>query len=95
MAGNHYFLVFGWKQAEIIIKSDGDLGYGSGFSFLGAIEEHVAHIFQAELFSFLFAEHPADGVRDVALAAAVGSHDSRDAGLEIQRSVVSKTFETV
>jgi hypothetical protein len=67
----------------------------SGLARVGALEDHVLHLAAAEGLGALFAEHPADGVGDVALAAAVGTDDRRHTGLETEGRVVGKTFETV
>jgi hypothetical protein len=41
----------------------------------------------------LFAQHPADGIGDVRLAAPVGADDGSDPGFEFERDGVSERFE--
>jgi hypothetical protein len=57
---------------------------------VGALEDHVLHFAAAQGLRALFAEHPADGVGDVGLAAAVGADDRRDAGFEAERRGISE-----
>ncbi|MPN11692.1 hypothetical protein SDC9_158999 [bioreactor metagenome] len=51
-------------------------------SFLGKllapVEDHIFHMGAAQVFGTLLAEYPADGVGNIALAAAVGSYDAGD-----------------
>jgi hypothetical protein len=51
---------------------------------LGALEDDVLHLAAAQGLGALLAEHPADRVGDVALAAAVGPDDGGDAGFEAE-----------
>jgi hypothetical protein len=84
--------------AELLLavgEQQRDLGELRGLARVGALEDHVLHLAAAEGLGALFAEHPADGVGDVALAAAVGTDDRRHTGLETEGRVVGKTFETV
>ena len=48
----------------------------------GAVEDHVGHLLAAEALGRLLAEHPLDGIDDVALARAVGPDDDGDARRE-------------
>ena len=47
----------------------------------------------SSLIRALFAQAPAPGVENITLAAAVGPHDSRGAGFEIDMSFVREGFE--
>jgi hypothetical protein len=42
-------------------------------------EDDILHLRSAKSLDPLLADHPADGIRNVALSAAVRAHDSRDA----------------
>ena len=60
-----------------VVKDEGDLAVVEGLSLLGAVEDDVGHVVAAQHLGALLAQHPAHGVSDVALAAAVGAHDAR------------------
>ena len=60
------------KVAFDVRKPEGHLGHAQGFAALASVEDHIFHLVAAEMFCALFSQHPADGVGDVALAAAVG-----------------------
>ena len=57
----------------------GDLGHAGGLAVAGAGEDDVLHLDAAKRFGGLLAKNPGDGIRDVGLAAAVGSDDGGDA----------------
>src|SRR5690348_1828641 len=60
-----------------------------------AIEDHVFHFFAAQRFGALFAEHPCERVRHVALAAAIRAYDSRDSRVvDDDLAFVRKRLET-
>ena len=54
-----------------------DLGQAEAAARAGAVEDDVGHLAAAQALGALLAEHPADGVDDVALARAVGPDDGR------------------
>ena len=58
-------------------------------------EDQVLHLLAAQLLGALLAEHPADGVGDVALAAAVGADDGVDPGAEMHLGAVEEGLESV
>ena len=60
-------------------------------ALLRAAEDHVLHLGTAKLAAVLLAHDPADGVGDVGLAGAVGSHDGGDVLAEIQYRLVGET----
>ena len=60
---------------------------------VAAAEDDVFHLLAAEALGALLAEHPRDGVGDVALAAAVGSDDGGDASVEGELRAIGKGFE--
>ena len=81
-----------WPNSEgrpvTFVRVRGDLGQAQGLAVLAAVEDHVLHLVAPEVFCALFAEDPADGIGDVALAAAVGADHGRDAGLEPDKGFV-------
>src|SRR5690606_16788782 len=72
-----------------------DLGELGGFARVRAFEDDVLHLAAAKRLGALLAQHPADGVGDVALSATVGTDNRGYTGLETEGRVVGKTFETV
>ena len=60
-----------------------------------ALEDDFFHLRAAQQPRALLAEHPADGVGDVRLAAAVRSDDRRHARLEDQLGGVGERFESL
>src|SRR5262249_43225289 len=71
-----------------------DLGHVHGLARLAAREDDVLHGRAAEALRALLAEHPVDGVGDVALPAAIWSDDARDAAPEGQLLLVAEALET-
>src|SRR5207245_2066409 len=69
------------------------LGHGQRLARLAAGEDHVFHRRAAQALHALLPEHPRDRVRDVALAAAVGTDDARDAPLERDLLPVAEGLE--
>ena len=65
----------------------------SGPAGARAVEDDVGHLLAAQRLDALLAQHPFDGVDDVALAGAVGSHHDRDAGRELEPGFVGKALE--
>ncbi|OPY04125.1 MAG: hypothetical protein A4E67_02520 [Syntrophaceae bacterium PtaB.Bin038] len=57
---------------------EGHLGQAHGLGLLAAVEDDVVHLLAAQHGHPLLPHDPADGVDDVALAAAVGPHDAAD-----------------
>ena len=85
-------------EAELLLavgEGDGDLGHAEGLVLVGAGEDDVGHRAAAQGGGALLAEDPADGVRDVGLAAAVGADDGGDAGLEDEARLLREALEAV
>ena len=70
-----------------------DFGHGQGLPRLAPREDHVFHRGAAEALDALLAQHPGDGVGDVALAAAVGAHDPGHATPERQFLSIAEGLE--
>ena len=60
---------------------------------VAAVEDDVFHALAAQALGALLAQHPRDGVDDVALAAPVGPDDGGDAIVEAQLGAVGKALE--
>ena len=83
------------RQMFLIHPADGqrNFGHAQRLAAIGAVENHVRHFAAAQGLGGLFAQHPANGVRDIGLAAAVGADDGRDAGLKIQAVLSAKDLK--
>ena len=78
-----------------IVEGERDLAKGLALARLRAAEDDVLHTRTAHGLGGLLAEHPADGVRHVALAAAVRPHDAGDAVVEADLRLVREGLESV
>jgi hypothetical protein len=83
------------QHALAVGEGDADFGEAQGLARVGAAEDHVLHLRAAQRRGTLLAEHPADGVGDVALAAAVGADDRHHAGFEHEAGPVGEALEPV
>ena len=62
---------------------------------LRAFEDDILHLPAAQSPGALFAQHPADRVRDIAFAAAVRADDGRHTGIEAEDRGISERLEAV
>ena len=81
------------EGAFAVVEVHRHLGEAEAFAGGGAVEDDVGHLAAAEGLGGLFAEDPADGVDDVALAGAVGPDDGGDAGAELEHRLVGEALE--
>ena len=71
-----------------------DFGHARGLAVARAGEDDVFHLDAAQALSRLLAEHPGDRVRDIRLAAAVGTDDRGDAVAgQLHLGAVAERFE--
>ncbi len=82
------------KRLLAVGERDADFGHAERLAVVGAVEDAVFHLGAAEGLGALLAEHPADGVGDVALAAAVRADDGGHARLEFELGLVRKALES-
>jgi hypothetical protein len=61
----------------------------------GTLEDHLVHLRAAHEARALLAEHPAHGVRDIRLSAAVRPDDRRHSRLEDELRGVGKRLEAL
>ena len=78
-----------------VVECERDFAERLRFARLRAAENDVLHVGTAQGLCRLFAEHPADGIRHVALAAAVRPDDTGHAVIEFYFGFVRKGLETV
>ena len=84
-------------RAEVLLaiaEGQRDLGHAGRRTRFGAGKDDVLHFAAAQGLGRLLAEHPADAVEDVALAAAVGADDGGDSGMKFERGAVRKRLES-
>ena len=83
------------QRPVFVVKGKDDLAIGQAAPLFRAAENDILHFAAPQALDALFAQHPAHRIGDVALAAAVGAHDPRDAVFEGDLGVVGKGFEAV
>ncbi len=85
----------GRQDAAVVLEGEVDLGEVQRLTGRAPIEDHVLHRVAAQLLGALFAHHPADGVGDVGLAAAVRADDPGDPVAEQQLGLVDERLESL
>ncbi len=84
-------------HAEFLLtlrETQRNLRHAERLAAIGAAENDVRHLAATQGFRGLFAKHPAHGIEDIGLAAAIRADDSGDATVEIQDRSGSERFET-
>ena len=74
-------------------ESQRNLGHSERLPAVCPAENHVRHLPSAQRLGRLLAEHPANGVEHIRLAAAVGSDNCRDAAVKIEDRPRRERFE--
>ena len=92
-AGDAHLLILDGQGMVGIVKGQRHLSHAQRTALLGAVKDHVLHLGAPKSPGALLAQDPADRVGDVALAAAVGADDGRDAAAELQFRFLCKGFE--
>ncbi len=82
-----------WQPAVAVVEDEVDLAHADGRLLAATGEDDVFEATGAERAGALFAEDPANGVGDVALADAVRPDDAGDAGPELEDSLSSEALE--
>src|SRR5262249_51547131 len=85
----------GRQDAAVVPERDVDLGHSDRLARRTTVEDHVFHRVAAELAGALLAEHPANRVRNVRLAATVRSDDARDAVAQLHDRLVDEGLEAL
>ena len=94
-AGHGHLIIIQRKAVVSIVHGEGHLTIAQGTAALGAAENHILHPAAPQVTGGLFAQHPADGVHQVGLARAIGSHNSGDPAAEIQPRLIGKGFKAL
>jgi hypothetical protein len=93
-AGDVHLFVVGGQSAAISREGEGDLGQANGLPPGVSGEDEIIHPIATQEFGALLSQRPADGVGNVALAAAVRADDGGDARLKGEFNLVREGFET-
>jgi len=80
--GDFDLSVVNGQPTVAVVEGDRRLGHAGASALRATGENHVGRAAGAQRAVALLAQHPAQGVGDVALAAAVGADDGRDAAVE-------------
>ena len=82
-------------QRAVVVEDQRDFRNVERAPLRRAREDDVLRARAAQVADVLLAEHPAHGIRDVALAAAVGTDNRRDAVVEFYRDLIGKGLESI
>ena len=92
-ARNRNFVVIGPELLLAVGEGDRNFGETEGLTRIGSVENDIDEFRAAKRGRALLAEHPADGVGNVGLAAAVGPDDGDKTRLERQARLVGEALE--
>ena len=81
-------------REERVLEAERHARHARGLARGAACKDDIEHGAAAKALRAAFAEHPLDGVDDIRLAAAVGTHDARDGGIETELRGIRKALET-
>ena len=76
-----------------VVKHQLDAGAAGRLAQVGAVEDDVLHRLAAQLAGLGLAQHPAHGVHDVGLAAAVGANHTDQLAWQLERGGLHKRLE--
>ena len=94
-AGDEHFVEVDGQPVVAVVQQDADFGHAHAGPLVGPGEDHVFGFLAPQHRVGLFAHDPADGVGDVAFAAAVGAHDGGDVAVEDDFGGVGEGFIAV
>ena len=89
-AAGHAHLAPRYVETPVIVEDETDFSQSHRLPGRRAVEDHVFHLLSAESLGALLAESPANGVRDVGLAAAVRADDAGNAGEDLDLGPLGK-----
>jgi hypothetical protein len=94
-AGDRNLVVIHLQRLLAVRHRQRDLRHAQRLAFLGAVENDVRHLAAPQCLRRGLAEHPADRIHDVGLAAAVRPDDARHALCKLEYGLVRKGLEAV
>src|SRR5207248_9669175 len=80
--------------AFAVVEKELDRRASNRLAIAGAVEDDVLHRFAAQRRRFRFAEHPANGIDDVGLAAAIGTDDADELAGRRDRRRIDERLES-
>src|SRR5205085_6967703 len=83
------------RQRSLVRERQLDFGEANRLTRGRTVKDQVFHATAAQRFRALLAERPPHRLRDVALAAAIGADDSRDAGQDLHDDLLAERLETL
>ena len=89
------FIVVRCEDPRAARERQGDFRHPERRAFVCAVENDVSHLSAAERFGRGLAKDPAHRIDDVRLAAAIRTHDTGDALVELEFGLVGEGFESV
>ena len=92
---DHDFAERNVERSVVVLEMERDFGDVHGAARGRALEDHLFHLRAAEGAGALLAEHPAHGVGDVGLSAAVRADDRGHARLEDHLGLIGERLESV
>ena len=92
-AGDGHGTEFRWQQVFGVLERQADFRHSARVPGLGTVEHQAIQILASKVADFMFADHPADGIHDIAFAAAVGTDNARNSFVKIDDSLIRKTLE--
>ena len=78
-----------------VIQRNRHIGIAQRFSQFGTGKNNVLHRCAAQLLDSLLAQHPAHGVCNITLSAAVWSDNTGDSVVELKQDFIGKGFKPV
>ena len=81
------------RPPRVVAEGEFDAGAAGGLAVAGAVEDHVLHRLAAQLAGLRLAQHPAHGVHDVGLAAAIGTDDADELAGQLEMCRIGEGFE--
>jgi hypothetical protein len=91
--GDANFIPFDAQFFFALGESQRHFGHSQRFPAVCPAENHVRHLPSAQRLGRLLAEHPADGVKYIRLAAAVGTDNCGDAAVKVEDRPRRERFE--
>ena len=85
----------GHLAARLVLQPQGDLGRPQPLADLRPAEDHVLHLVPPQGPGRLLPQHPANGVGEIGLAAAVGADNGGDGMVKGEHGVVREGFEAL
>ena len=90
-----YLLKIERQCSVAVIKINGDLCYAQRSALAAAGEDNILHFAATQILCALLAQHPTDGIRNIALARTVRSDNSSNSLVKGQFSFISKGFKAI